>query len=117
VGPLEWIGPATDVEIKRAGAAGAAVVVVPIAFVSEHSETLVELDIEYADLARGCGVTSYTRVPALATNDSFIACLAELVMETLGPRDAPARVHTGTADPEACAQAFPTCPRCGQGTA
>jgi ferrochelatase len=117
VGPLEWIGPATDAEIKRAGAAGAAVVVVPIAFVSEHSETLVELDIEYADLARACGVTSYTRVPALATNDSFIACLAELVMETLGPRDAPARVHTGMADPEACERAFSTCPRCGQGTA
>src|SRR5260221_5422534 len=47
VGPLEWIGPATDAEIMRAGTAGLAVVVVPVSFVSEHSETLVELDIEY----------------------------------------------------------------------
>jgi ferrochelatase len=114
VGPLEWIGPATDAEIKRAGVAGAAVVVAPIAFVSEHSETLVELDIEYAALARGCGVTSYTRVPALGTDDGFIACLADLVMETLGHDDALPPVHTGTTGPEDCAQAFPTCPRCGQ---
>ncbi|MBF0393999.1 MAG: ferrochelatase, partial [Alphaproteobacteria bacterium] len=51
VGPLEWIGPATDDEIRRAGADKVGLVVVPIAFVSEHSETLVELDIEYAELA------------------------------------------------------------------
>jgi ferrochelatase len=117
VGPLEWIGPATDAEIKRAGAAGAAVVVVPIAFVSEHSETLVELDIEYAALARASGVTSYTRVPALATNDGFIACLTELVMATLGDVDVPCRVHSGMTGPEDCARAFPTCPRCGYGAA
>ena len=53
VGPLEWIGPATDAEIRRAGSDGKAVIVAPIAFVSEHSETLVELDIEYAKLAQG----------------------------------------------------------------
>ncbi len=47
VGPLEWIGPATDAEIIRAGRDGKGVIVAPIAFVSEHSETLVELDIEY----------------------------------------------------------------------
>ncbi len=117
VGPLEWIGPATDAEIKRAGATGAAVVVAPIAFVSEHSETLVELDIEYATLASACGVTSYTRVPALATDDGFIACLAELVTATLGGEDARRPVRTGMADPDACKQAFPTCPRCGHGTA
>lgn len=117
VGPLEWIGPATDVEIERAGAAGAAVVVAPIAFVSEHSETLVELDIEYAALARKCGVTSYTRVPALATNDGFIAGLVEMVTAVLGPGDAAQPVYTGTVDPEACAQAFTTCPRCGLGAA
>src|SRR3546814_15520989 len=51
VGPLEWIGPATDSEIEKAARAGQPIVVVPIAFVSEHSETLVELDIEYRKLA------------------------------------------------------------------
>jgi hypothetical protein len=47
VGPLAWIGPATDAEIRRAGAGGVPLVVAPISFVSEHSETLVELDLEY----------------------------------------------------------------------
>src|SRR6185295_50125 len=51
VGPLKWIGPATDGEIRRAGSEGKGVVLVPLAFVSEHSETLVELDIDYARLA------------------------------------------------------------------
>ncbi|CAN0481233.1 unnamed protein product, partial [Laminaria digitata] len=51
VGPLEWLQPYTEEEINRAGAEGIALVIVPVAFVSEHSETLVELDIEYAELA------------------------------------------------------------------
>src|SRR5581483_3136248 len=51
VGPLEWIGPSTEAEIRRAGKDGVPVLVAPIAFVSEHSETLVELDIEYRHLA------------------------------------------------------------------
>lgn len=79
VGPLEWIGPATDAEIRRAGAAGAAIVVVPIAFVSEHSETLVELDIEYRHLATAAGARAYVRVPAVATTRAFIAGLSQLV--------------------------------------
>jgi ferrochelatase len=56
VGPLKWLEPATDTEIRKAGAEGKGVIVAPIAFVSEHSETLVELDIEYAKLARAAGV-------------------------------------------------------------
>lgn len=79
VGPMAWIGPSTDAEIRRAGADGKAVVLVPIAFVSEHSETLVELDIEYAKLAREAGVTAYHRVPALGAAFGFIASLATLV--------------------------------------
>ena len=51
VGPLEWIGPATDAEVRRAGEEDKGLIVAPVAFVSEHSETLVELDIEYAKLA------------------------------------------------------------------
>jgi len=79
VGPLKWIGPATDAEIRRAGADGKAVVVAPIAFVSEHSETLVELDIEYADLAAEAGVPRYLRVPAVGHHAAFIDGLARLV--------------------------------------
>jgi ferrochelatase len=79
VGPLAWLGPATDDEIRRAGRDGVAVVVAPISFVSEHSETLVELDRDYRRLAESCGVPGYYRVPAVGTDPRFIAALAELV--------------------------------------
>lgn len=79
VGPLEWIGPSTDSEIRRAGHEGKGLVVAPIAFVSEHSETLVELDIEYGKLARESGVADYIRVPAVGADVDFIAALAALV--------------------------------------
>ena len=81
VGPLEWIGPATDAEIRNAGAEGKGVIVAPVAFVSEHSETLVELDLEYAHVAREVGVPDYIRVPTVGTQAAFIAGLAKLVLE------------------------------------
>ena len=80
VGPLKWIGPATDTEIVRAGHEGLGVVVAPIAFVSEHSETLVELDIEYAKLAKDSGVPHYLRAPTVGTRPAFISALAELAI-------------------------------------
>ncbi|MBV8398855.1 MAG: ferrochelatase [Acetobacteraceae bacterium] len=79
VGPLEWIGPATDDEIRRAGRDGVSVVVAPISFVSEHSETLVELDLDYRDLAAASGVPAYHRVPTVGTEPGFIRSLATLV--------------------------------------
>lgn len=85
VGPLEWIGPSTDEEIHRAGADGKAVVLVPITFVSEHSETLVELDIEYAQLAEAAGVPDYVRVQTVGTHESYIGALGELVLGVDGP--------------------------------
>ncbi|MGB8364531.1 MAG: ferrochelatase [Rhizomicrobium sp.] len=83
VGPLEWIGPATDGEIRRAGGNGMGLIVAPIAFVSEHSETLVELDIEYARLARECGVADYIRVPTVGIRPEFIDGLAVLVVRAV----------------------------------
>jgi len=83
VGPLEWIEPSTDEEIRRAGTDRVPLVVVPIAFVSEHSETLVELDIEYAHLARESGVPAYVRVPAVGTEQAFIEGLAAMVKTLL----------------------------------
>jgi ferrochelatase len=79
VGPLEWIGPATDAEIIRAGRDGKGVIVAPIAFVSEHSETLVELDIEYRKLAEEAGVPDYRRAATVGTHPDFIQGLAGLV--------------------------------------
>ncbi len=79
VGPLEWIGPATDSEIVRAGKDGKGVILAPIAFVSEHSETLVELDIEYRKLAAEAGVPDYRRAATVGTQSDFINGLAGLV--------------------------------------
>lgn len=80
VGPLEWIGPATEDELARAADDGVPAVVVPIAFVSEHSETLVELDIEYREKAKELGVPAYVRVATVGTSDEFVGGLADLVM-------------------------------------
>ena len=83
VGPLEWIGPPIEDELKRAAADGIAVVVVPIAFVSEHSETLVELDIEYKAEAEKLGVPEYRRTPAVGIHPAFIDGLAATVRRAL----------------------------------
>lgn len=88
VGPLKWIGPATDGEIRRAGAEGKALIVAPIAFVSEHSETLVELDMEYGKLARESGVPDYLRVSTVGTRLEFVHALADLVERAIGSSQA-----------------------------
>jgi protoporphyrin/coproporphyrin ferrochelatase len=77
--PQKWLAPSTEQEIERAARDGTSVVVVPIAFVSEHSETLVELDIDYRDLAERLGVPFYARVPAQSADPGFIGALADLV--------------------------------------
>ena len=77
--PQKWIGPSTEEEIERAATDKVALLVVPIAFVSEHSETLVELDVEYRDVADKLGVPGYFRVPAQNADAGFIAALADLV--------------------------------------
>ena len=80
VGPLKWIGPSTEDVIIENSRIGKHIVLVPIAFVSEHSETLVELDIEYKRLASKNGCNKYTRVPALGTNYDFIKAMSELII-------------------------------------
>jgi ferrochelatase len=79
VGPMKWIGPSTDQEIHRAGQDKVPVVVAPIAFVSEHSETLVEIEIEYRKVAGEVGVPFFRRVDTVGTASSFIGTLAGLV--------------------------------------
>ena len=79
VGPLKWIEPSLGDELKRAGDDGTGVVVIPIAFVSEHSETLVELDMEYKAEAEEHGVPVYIRVPTLSVQEDFISGLARTV--------------------------------------
>jgi len=86
VGPLKWLGPSTEERLRDAGRAKIPVVLVPIAFVSEHSETLVELDMEYRHLAEEAGVPDYIRIAALGVQPDFIQCLSKLVQSVLSQR-------------------------------
>jgi ferrochelatase len=104
--PQKWIEPSTDTEIIQAGRDKTAVLVVPIAFVSEHSETLVELDIDYKKLADRHGVRGYFRVPTQQLNGGFIMALAHLVRIARGEG---VGLHAAC-DEAACAAANRKCP-------
>jgi len=103
VGPLAWLEPSTDAEIRRAGKDRVGVIVVPVAFVSEHSETLVELDMEYRHLAESAGVPRYVRVATVGTASDFIAGLARLVRSAPRPGPAPSN------DRRLCPREFGRC--------
>jgi ferrochelatase len=90
VGRLKWLEPSTDDEIRRAGADGKGVLIAPIAFVSEHVETLVELDHEYAELARQVGCAPYLRARTPGVREPFIESLVAATLDSLG-RDGGAR--------------------------
>jgi protoporphyrin/coproporphyrin ferrochelatase len=106
VGPMKWIGPETLAEIEAAGAEGLGVIVDPIAFVSEHVETLVELDRDYAAAAERAGAQPYIRVPAQGTHPRFIGALADLVEGALStPDDVRPGGASCPADASACALA------------
>jgi ferrochelatase len=108
VGPLEWIGPETAAEIRSAGADGIPLVVMPLAFVSEHSETRVELDVEYRRLADESGVPAYVRAETVRTHPEFIEALARMT------RDALARPAVCAADGNRiCPTAFGGCAMAG----
>jgi len=80
VTPQKWIGPSTEDELERAGHDKTGVLICPIAFVSEHSETLVELDVEYREEAEKLHVPGYFRAPAQNSDPAFIAGLRDLVL-------------------------------------
>jgi ferrochelatase len=103
VGPLKWIGPSTLETLEQAGQEAKGVLVVPIAFVSEHSETLVELDVEYRELAEEAGVPVYVRAPAIGSDPSYIRGLAQMAAQRLtGPAVGPCS--------KPCPQTFSQCP-------
>ena len=79
VGPLKWIGPYTEEEILKTAQEKRPLVVIPLSFVSEHSETLVELDITYRNMAHQAGCPAYHRVKTVQIHPSFIKGLAGLV--------------------------------------
>ena len=84
VGPIEWLRPYTDDVLPELGAKGVKnLVVVPVSFVSEHIETLEEIDIEYRELAEESGISNWRRSPALNTDTTFIDDMADMVMDAL----------------------------------
>lgn len=83
-GPVKWLEPSTDDKLKELAASGCTeLLVVPLSFVSDHIETLHEIDIEYAAEARALGIERFQRVPSLNSSPTFIRCLAELVRTAL----------------------------------
>ena len=83
VTPQEWLKPDTEEEVRQAGRDGVGLVLVPIAFVSEHSETLVELDHEYRTVAEAAGVPSFIRVATVGVHPAYVAGLAAQVRHVL----------------------------------
>jgi ferrochelatase len=98
VGPVEWLKPYTDDALQKLAEQGVKdLVVVPISFVSEHIETLEEIDIEYRELAEEAGIEHFNRVPALNTHPTFINDLADLVVSSL---NSPSRKFAEVVEPE-----------------
>jgi len=83
-GPVKWLEPSTDDMLKELATTGCRnLLVVPLSFVSDHIETLHEIDIEYAEEARKLGISDFRRTESLNTSTTFINCLADLVRTTL----------------------------------
>ena len=103
VGPLKWIGPSTETVIRDEAKKQKIIIVVPIAFVSEHSETLVELDIEYRKLAEDNGSKEYIRVPAVTANQDFINSLKSSILQASSGERLTSSIR--------CPSKFKKCPR------
>ena len=85
VGPMKWLEPSTTATLARLGHEGVKrILIVPLAFVTEHVETLHEINIEAREIAEHAGVTQFRMMPAVGTHPQFIACLADLVRTSLG---------------------------------
>lgn len=105
VGPVEWLQPYTEEALQELAAEGVKdMVVVPISFVSEHIETLQEIDMEYREIAEEAGIENFHRVPALNTHPVFINDLANMVLESL---NAPSMTLADVMHPEKQVKMYP----------
>jgi protoporphyrin/coproporphyrin ferrochelatase len=83
-GPVKWLEPSTDDKLQELAADGCKqLLMVPLSFVSDHIETLHEIDLEYAGEARKMGIHDFRRIESLNSSPTFIRCLAELVRSAL----------------------------------
>ncbi len=89
VGPMKWIGPSTDEALEKAARDGKGVVVYPHAFVSEHVETLVEIEMEYRHKAESLNIPYFARVETASTHPAFINALADMVINGKKARTCP----------------------------
>lgn len=88
-GPVKWLEPSTDDKLRELAADGCtSLLVVPLSFVSDHIETLHEIDIEYAAEAAKLGISNFQRIESLNSSPTFIRCLADLVRTALQQKDA-----------------------------
>lgn len=108
VGPLQWTSPSLDHEIRRVALDKKIPVIVPVAFVSDHSETLVELDIDYKDLAQSLGIKNYLRVPSLNIEGHFVKALVELCKNA--SLDSESQIFSGQKTGRICPKKFILCP-------
>jgi ferrochelatase len=105
VGPVEWLQPYTEDAIAELAERGVKeLVVVPISFVSEHIETLQEIDMEYREIAAEAGIETFRRVPALNTHPGFIDDMAAMVIEAL---DSPRRLFSDVVQPQKRVKFYP----------
>jgi len=88
-GPVKWLEPSTEEMLRHLAAEGCKnLLMVPLSFVSDHIETLYEIDIQYAKEAWELGITNFRRIPSLNSSPAFIDCLADLVLKAgSGTRD------------------------------
>jgi ferrochelatase len=109
VGPYKWLQPSIEEEIRRAGRDGVPLIVTPVAFVSEHVETLVELDEDMKMIADEAGVPFYTRVGAVRTNTAYIVALANFTAFVSGRK-----TPCSASGARICPANFTACPHATQ---
>lgn len=108
VGPMEWTSPSLDQEIRSIALDKKIPIIVPIAFVSDHSETLVELDIEYRELAHNLGIKEYHRVASLNIDRSYINSLCDIVLSI--SKNEEFDIFCGNDPKRICPKNFKLCP-------
>ncbi len=108
VGPLKWTSPSLEYEIKKVALDKKVPVIIPVAFVSDHVETLVELDVEYREMAEKLGVKNYLRVPALNMDGHFTKSLVEICKSVDASNDS--LIFCGQNPERICPKKFKFCP-------
>lgn len=108
VGPLKWTSPSLEYEIKKVALDKKIPVIIPVSFVSDHVETLVELDVEYREMAEKLGIKNYLRVPALNMDGHFTKSLVEICKTVDASNDS--LIFCGQNPDRICPKKFKFCP-------